>query len=298
MQGMQAPSPVMYEPIHTFVDPAAGGPSSDYGILSVTTWRGMITVGPAHQQTRYSLFTLRTKSLQVRVSLDSQVLDTSLSWTMKCFILSGAIQLVPTRLNRCRLAASASERLSAAAKRPMLPVSHTYSLSCMSTFRSRKNMALSLSALTESTSVASLCASSPSCWQLVILYSLQAEACTNSAIMPVFLPYSTWKSKSCVFVQVIGMDKLSGCKGVTASYWILFVAPPFPWQMSIATTADPEKQFLLLISHLDRIRSVGIWARSPVRIFVEHNLGFEVSIQPLCLRVADGVHQVPDKDRV
>lgn len=34
----------MYETIHIFVDPAAGGPSSDYGILTVTLWRGMVTV--------------------------------------------------------------------------------------------------------------------------------------------------------------------------------------------------------------------------------------------------------------
>lgn len=44
MMKLDPPQPVMYEPIHIFVDPAAGGPSSDYGILSVTVWRGMVTV--------------------------------------------------------------------------------------------------------------------------------------------------------------------------------------------------------------------------------------------------------------
>lgn len=46
------------------------------------------------------------------------------------------------------------------------------------------------------------------------------------------------------------MDKLSGCK-------------------------DPERQFLLLISHIQRIRDKVFWARSPIEIFVEYNLGFE-----------------------
>jgi hypothetical protein len=44
MMALDPPAPVMYEDIHIFVDPAAGGPSSDYGILSVTLWRGMVTV--------------------------------------------------------------------------------------------------------------------------------------------------------------------------------------------------------------------------------------------------------------
>jgi hypothetical protein len=34
----------MNEDIHIFVDPAAGGPSSDYGILSVVRSRGMMVV--------------------------------------------------------------------------------------------------------------------------------------------------------------------------------------------------------------------------------------------------------------
>jgi hypothetical protein len=38
------PSPITNEPIHLFIDPAAGGPGSDYSILSVTRQKGMITV--------------------------------------------------------------------------------------------------------------------------------------------------------------------------------------------------------------------------------------------------------------
>ena len=38
------PDPVMSEPIHIFVDPAAGGPGSDYAFVSITRFKGMITV--------------------------------------------------------------------------------------------------------------------------------------------------------------------------------------------------------------------------------------------------------------
>ena len=41
---LEAPPPVMYEPIFIFVDPAAGGPSSDYGIMSVVRFRGIMSV--------------------------------------------------------------------------------------------------------------------------------------------------------------------------------------------------------------------------------------------------------------
>jgi hypothetical protein len=39
-----SPVPVTNEPIHLFIDPAAGGPGSDYAILSVTRQKGLITV--------------------------------------------------------------------------------------------------------------------------------------------------------------------------------------------------------------------------------------------------------------
>ena len=39
------PAPIqMFERIHIFVDPAAGGPASDYAILSLTSYRGVMTV--------------------------------------------------------------------------------------------------------------------------------------------------------------------------------------------------------------------------------------------------------------
>ena len=41
------PPPVINEDVHVFIDPAAGGPYSDYAIVSVTRQKGLITViGP------------------------------------------------------------------------------------------------------------------------------------------------------------------------------------------------------------------------------------------------------------
>lgn len=41
---LRAPDPDIYEDICIFVDPAAGGPSSDYGIMSIVRKRGMLIV--------------------------------------------------------------------------------------------------------------------------------------------------------------------------------------------------------------------------------------------------------------
>ena len=44
------PPPVINEDVHVFIDPAAGGPYSDYAIVSVTRQKGLITViGPQHR---------------------------------------------------------------------------------------------------------------------------------------------------------------------------------------------------------------------------------------------------------
>jgi hypothetical protein len=42
---LQAPAPSIYEDLFIFIDPAAGGPSSDYGIMTVTRNRGIMVVG-------------------------------------------------------------------------------------------------------------------------------------------------------------------------------------------------------------------------------------------------------------
>ena len=41
---LHPPTPVIYEDVFIFVDPAAGGPGSDYGIMSVTRSRGVLAV--------------------------------------------------------------------------------------------------------------------------------------------------------------------------------------------------------------------------------------------------------------
>lgn len=38
------PAPVVNEAVHLFIDPAAGGPSSDYAILSIRRHKGLVTV--------------------------------------------------------------------------------------------------------------------------------------------------------------------------------------------------------------------------------------------------------------
>jgi hypothetical protein len=44
MFSQRPPIPIMNETIHVFIDPAAGGPGSDYAVLSVCRQKGMITV--------------------------------------------------------------------------------------------------------------------------------------------------------------------------------------------------------------------------------------------------------------
>ena len=40
------PDPILNEAVYTFIDPAAGGPQSDYAVLSVTRHKGLLTVSP------------------------------------------------------------------------------------------------------------------------------------------------------------------------------------------------------------------------------------------------------------
>jgi hypothetical protein len=41
---LRAPQAVIYEDLFVFIDPAAGGPSSDYAIMTVTRNRGIMVV--------------------------------------------------------------------------------------------------------------------------------------------------------------------------------------------------------------------------------------------------------------
>lgn len=43
------PIPVLNEAVYTFIDPAAGGPQSDYCVLSVTRHKGLLTVNTRHK---------------------------------------------------------------------------------------------------------------------------------------------------------------------------------------------------------------------------------------------------------
>ena len=38
------PAPVLNEAVYVFIDPAAGGPQSDYSVLAVTRQKGLLTV--------------------------------------------------------------------------------------------------------------------------------------------------------------------------------------------------------------------------------------------------------------
>jgi hypothetical protein len=47
------------------------------------------------------------------------------------------------------------------------------------------------------------------------VYSLVAEECMSSSSISVLHPYSIWNNMSCLLEQVIGIDVLSGCKGMS-----------------------------------------------------------------------------------
>ncbi len=44
MFNQKPPLPILNEAIYIFIDPAAGGPQSDYAVLSVTRQKGLLTV--------------------------------------------------------------------------------------------------------------------------------------------------------------------------------------------------------------------------------------------------------------
>jgi len=46
MFAQPCPPEVINEDIHLFIDPAGGGPHSDYAIVSITRAKGIITVSP------------------------------------------------------------------------------------------------------------------------------------------------------------------------------------------------------------------------------------------------------------
>lgn len=65
------PLHVINEDIHIFIDPAAGGPFSDYCVLSVTRQKGLITVRLS-QAIKYAIRRLLTRSSRDSSSFDTQ----------------------------------------------------------------------------------------------------------------------------------------------------------------------------------------------------------------------------------
>lgn len=61
--------------------------------------------------------------------------------------------------------------------------------------------------------------------------------------------------------------------------------------------SDPEKQFMLLVDHISGIRDRVIWERSPIQVYVEHNLGFEAEHHERALRGIRGVSFYRDSRR-
>jgi hypothetical protein len=60
---------------------------------------------------------------------------------------------------------------------------------------------------------------------------------------------------------------------------------------------DPEKQFLMLMDHIHKMRSKVMWAKSNITVFVEHNLGFEAEHHERALRHLPGVTFYKDVQR-
>jgi hypothetical protein len=51
----EPPIPVLNEAVYMFIDPAGGGPHSDYAIVSVTRQKGLLTVSPGSDRSHEEL---------------------------------------------------------------------------------------------------------------------------------------------------------------------------------------------------------------------------------------------------
>lgn len=95
MMTLEGNPPVLMEPIYMFIDPAAGGPHSDYCVLCITRFRGMVTVSAPSswvQEFRYRSLTRLTKSDTVMASFSIH-LGTVSSWrsTQNLLAFAGSI---------------------------------------------------------------------------------------------------------------------------------------------------------------------------------------------------------------
>ena len=50
MFSQQCPTPILNEGVHLFIDPAAGGPQSDYAILTIVRRQGIVTVSQGRER--------------------------------------------------------------------------------------------------------------------------------------------------------------------------------------------------------------------------------------------------------
>jgi hypothetical protein len=75
--------PVFGEPIFIVVDPAAGGPQSDYAFISFTRNKGLVQVIPLSQALMYALRAFSTRSWTLYISLRCHLGTTSLANTVK-----------------------------------------------------------------------------------------------------------------------------------------------------------------------------------------------------------------------
>ena len=73
MFSQEVPPAQFGQPIYTVIDPAAGGPQSEYAVVSFTRHKGLFTVRPPpHYEFRYTLRRVSTKSSGVLVWSFSQ----------------------------------------------------------------------------------------------------------------------------------------------------------------------------------------------------------------------------------
>jgi hypothetical protein len=75
MFAQKAPDPELNGDVWIFIDPAAGGPQSDYALLSFTRHKGLVTVRSQHA--KYNRQAFSSSSSSVSVSLLSHGMITS-----------------------------------------------------------------------------------------------------------------------------------------------------------------------------------------------------------------------------
>ena len=75
---------------------------------------------------------------------------------------------------------------------------------------------------------------------------------------------------------------------------------PCFWQKLTFSLAEPERQFAMIEDHIRRLREKAHWLCSPIKIYVERNLGFDAEHHKLALQHLPNVsfRMDPGCDRV